>query len=304
MWVYSTARRAGNVSIPTATSREEDARKGKQLPTNEIEWIPGPGGRSDPRSVGKVRVGDIVVDQRVQRTIDALKVDWLSENWDWALGEVVTVREREDGELVAIEGQHRALALKAKDPAIEIWVVRAEGAVGIEDEAAIALGIAKGRRPHSRVHEWRMRVTAGLEHEVEAEKVLNSLGLTVTSGHSGNTISAAGTLMRVIHGTQARPRTAQSGAMLLRRTLTAIQTAIPDDPSQPGRRYDSSILMAVAQLIATYPSLNLGRLEEKLSARTAPQWLAFRHTTSPAWKGVQGVIQDDYNRSMRAGRLL
>jgi hypothetical protein len=273
------------------------------LSTKGSNWIPGPGGKSDPRSVGQVRVGDLVIDQRVQRPVDPVKVDWLTENWDWSLGDGITLRERPDGSLVVIEGQHRVLGLQGIDPDIEVWVFRTDSANGIDDEAAIALGIAKGRRPHTRVHEWRMRVIAGLEHEIEAEKVLNSLGLNVSTGRSANTVSSAGTLMRIVHGTLARPRTPQAGAQLLRRTLTAIQTAIPDDPAQPGRRYDSAILLAVADLIATHPHLNLSRLEEKLAARNAPQWLTFRHTTSPAWKGVQSVIKSDYNRSMRTGRL-
>jgi len=267
------------------------------------DWIKGPGGASDPRSIGLVRVGDIVVDQRVQRSIDPSKVDRIATRWDWALAEVLTLVQRSDGKLVATEGQHRKLGLEQRDPDSEIWAVLLPDVDGLGDEAAVALGIAKGRRPHNRVQEWRMRVLAGDAHEVEAERVIESLGLIITDAQSARGIKAAGTVMRLIHGTQAKPLSPQAGAELLRKTLDSITYAIPEESNMAGRRFDAAILRAIGDLVATYPQLNMQRLKEKLSQKTAAQWLAYKASTSPSWRGIRDMVLYDYNRAMKSGKL-
>jgi hypothetical protein len=245
----------------------------------------------------------VVVDQRVQRNTEPGKVERLTRDWDWMLAEVLTLTRRPDGTLVATEGQHRLLALQEIDPDIEMWAVLATDITGMADEAAAALGIARGRRQHNKVQEWRMRVTAQLPHELAAEQVLDEMGLVVTEGRGGKSIAAAGTLMRIIHGTGTRKLTPAEGADLLRKTLHVIMDSVPEEGQFAGRRFDSAILTAVASLIAGHQQINLNRLGSKLSQRTATQWLAFRRAASPAWRGVEEVIRADYNRALRAARL-
>ena len=267
-----------------------------------VDWIPGPGGKDDPRLIGLVRCGDIVIDQRAQRSTDPAKVQWLADHWDWTLGEVPTLSRREGGMLVATEGQHRVLSSQARDPDIRMWCVLAEDISGIEDEAATALGIARGRRQHSRVQEWRMRVTSNMEHEVMAEKVLQELNLTVGEVRTSRQLTSAATLMKLIHGTESRPRTPAQGADILRRTLSAIQV-IPEDPTKAGSRYDSAMIMAVGALISQYPALDVQRLAEKLQAHTATQWMAYKRSATPQWRGIYNVLKADYNKSTRQRRL-
>ena len=269
----------------------------------KVEWHKGPGGRSDPRSVGLVRVGDLEIDQRVQRTVDPAKVDRLDAEWDWALAEVFTVTRRPDGAIVVTEGQHRQMGLEQRDPEAKIWVVLVDEVEGTAEEAATALGIAKGRRPHNPIQQWRMRVTAGAPHETEAEKVLSALGLTVTEGRSSRGVAAAGTMMRLIHGTPSKPLSPAAGAELLRKTLSVIGESIPEDSNQSAHRFDGVIIQAVGNLIASHPDLSLARLADRLSERTAAQWLAFRRSATPSWRGVQQIIMTDYNRNLRSGRL-
>jgi len=233
--------------------------------------------------------------------VDQRKINHLADNWDWALAEVPTVTERPDGTLVVEEGQHRSLGLLDRNPDALIWVIKV-ASTDIGDEAATALGIAKGRRPHSKVQEWRMRVTAGLPHEVAATKVLTDLGLNVTEARGIRTVSAAGTMMKIIHGTASSPLTPDAGAEMLRKTLSVILRSIPDDQAT-GRRFDATLLTAVGSLLTDHPDLDLNRLANKLAERTATQWLAFRASTTPAWKGVQDMIVADYNKQLRSGRL-
>jgi len=272
-----------------------------QTAAPELEIHRGPGGKHDPRSIALVRVGDVSVDQRVQRPIDSHKVAWLGSKWDWTLAEGPTLSRRPDGTLVAVEGQHRILSLQAADPDTEMWMF-IENLAGTDDEAATALGIARGRRPHSRVQEYRMRVTAGLPHEVAADQVLDELGLVISETRSGHSLTSAVMIMRIIHGTTSAPLTPQEGAGLLRATLSCIQM-IPDDPTTRGNKYDSTIIHAVSTLISEHPEISLQRLAEKLQARTATQWLAFRQSASPAWHGVYQVIKADYNKNTKSSRL-
>jgi hypothetical protein len=266
------------------------------------QWNHGPGGRSDPRYVGLVRVGDVLVDQRVQRTISAAKVEMMAAQWDWSLAEVPTLTRRDDGSVVVTEGQHRILALQQRDPDTMIWCLLPTDVEGLSDEAATALGIAKGRRAHNKVQEWKMRVTAGDAHEIAAEQVLKGMNLQVTEGGGNNVIQAAGTVMRIIHGTPSKPLSANAGAHLLQQVLT-VCSVIPEEGGKSGRRYDSMIVRAVANIVGHNPGINLTRLAEKMQSRTSLQWMAFRRNATPAWRGIQQVIQADYNRGLRDKRI-
>lgn len=267
----------------------------------EYEWVKGPGGRDDPRSMALIRAGDITVDQRVQRAVAQQKIDRLATEWDWDLAEVLTLSRRPDGTLVATEGQHRLLALHQRDPDIHIWCILPDDVEGTAEEAAVALGITRGRRPHNKLQQWKMELAAGDPHVVLAEKVLDELGLSVTDSKSKNSVQAAGLLMRIVHGTAAHPLSPQNGSQQLRIIMQVI-AGIPD-ASLTGRRYSGAILQAVAEVVSRWPELNIVRLHEKLSARTADQWIAFGRTSMPQWRGIQDMIVTDYNHSLRDKRL-
>jgi hypothetical protein len=269
-----------------------------------MEVHAGPGGRSDPRSVALMRAGDIIVDQRVQRDVRGRRVSRIAENWDWSLAEAITVTPRPDGTYVATEGQNRVLALQERDAEALIWCVITADVEGAADEASTALGIARGRQPHNRIQQWRMSVTAGHPHEIAAEAVLADLGLRLAEGTSASAthIACAGVIAGIIHGTHANPLSPAAGAARLRQVLSAI-SAIPVGEAV-GRRTDAAIVQAVGDLIARHPDADLQRLAEKLSGRTAVQWLAFRRSLSPTWRGVEDQIARDYNHALSERRRL
>jgi hypothetical protein len=250
-----------------------------------------------------VRAGDLVVDERAQRTTRPERVAELEERWDWGLAEGITLAQRDDGTLVVTEGQNRVLALQHKNPDIEVWCLLDESVKGLADEATVGLSIAKGRKPHSQTQQWRMRVTAGQPHELAATRILDSLGLRIADGRGAVQISGAGTVMKLIHGTPSHPLSPADGAQLLSKTLSLIQAAIPEDSRNVGRRWDSAIIKAVAHIISVYPEVDTMRLAQKLAERTANQWLAFGQSTTPAWRGVSTVMVGDYNRALRGRRL-
>lgn len=65
--------------------------------------------------VADIRADRIIIDERVQRSLIPARLKKLTDTLDLdALG-VITVSERDDGDLIAIDGQHRLAALLAHD---------------------------------------------------------------------------------------------------------------------------------------------------------------------------------------------
>lgn len=266
-----------------------------------VDWHEPPGGASDPRPSAYVRVGDLEVDGRLQRPVTESRVQHIAENWDWAKAEAISVALRA-GRLRVTEGQNRTLSLQRRNPDARVLVVLVAEDVSNAQEAAIASGITRGRKPHTPLQLWRLDAERGDEVVGTAERVLAELGLRTGDKTSGHTVSAVTRLRRIM---QLRTTPAESG-LLLSNVLTVART-IPDAPGQEGRHFDGVLLAALAAIMGGYEDvLDVERLGGKLVTRTSSAWLAMRARSEPgrpSWRGVYDAMVEAYNHSKKTGRL-
>lgn len=273
-----------------------------------VTWYPGPGSPyagedapypgSDPRPIGYARVGDLIVDQTVQRGVPAERITQISNNWDWNRAEVLSVRLRPNGDLVVVEGQNRALSLQKKNPDTRVWVVL----VNLKDtagEAATALDVTRGRKAHSPLAQWNLRVRRGDEREIMAEEVIARLGLRLSSAKSPSSIMAIGTVTAIINANRCEP---DEGARLLEDVLLLARDSFADDDVA---RFDGVMLRALKEILVRNHNVDLNRLRMVLRQRTADRWLA--HGNSDRYESVTAnvgnVIMDHYNYNKRKDKL-
>lgn len=260
---------------------------------------PKEGADDDPRVMLYVSVDDLQIDPVVQRALQRRSPVW-KHDWDWNRAEVPTVAIREDGTLVVVEGQNRVMKRREEAPGSRMWVVVALSA-GREDEAAAALGISKGRKPHGPLDRWRLAAEAGNRHEVLAEEVLKEYGISLIDGTSRTGINAVTALSVVIH---SRDKTPEQGAALLDQVLKVItMTWGPDDD----KRFEGSVIRGVASVFETNHDrrIDLRRLSQRMGQRTPEGWIAIAkdaaavHNEPNAWLFVAREITRAYNKGMK-----
>jgi hypothetical protein len=268
-----------------------------------IELIPPPSDApgDDPRYAWYGRVGDVMIDQNVQRSVNPAKITAMGE-WSWPKTEAITLNLRANGDLVAVEGQHRLLKKQAEDPDARMWFMVLTGE---KDEAGVALGIASSRKPHTAYEKWQLALVQGGEMQVAAQDVLDRLGLTLsnyTRAHGDmQFITAVSAVARVM---RTAPTTAD-GADLLDRTCSVIVAAFVAQRDM----WTSAMLRAVSQVIYRNEMHGplLQRLTEVLAKQTAVRWnqeVATRRTGQPPAAAIAEAIIADFNRGLSTGRKI
>lgn len=226
------------------------------------------GEQDDPRQVAYVPVSVIHVDPNVQRATTETRLDSMGEV-DWALLEGLTLTVRADGTVVATEGQHRVLLLQRERPDAHVWAVLNPGE---NNEAAIALAIAKSRRAHTPFDKWQLALHDRELLQVRGEQVLAELGLRLYPG--GNTgdptaIGAVGAVERVMRMRGTDLEGIEDGADVLRQTLSALVTAFPGESA----RTDGALITAVGRLFARNENIRPLRMAQTLRLMPATKWL-------------------------------
>lgn len=264
---------------------------------------------NDPREPRQVRVGDCVIDQRVQRTRQDEEWRPMAQRFDWCLAEVATAVQRPDGALVIVEGQGRVLALQAIDPDIVIWLLILPGRISEADQAGLARDISKSRKPMTAFQTWQQNVRNGVPHFVAAEEVFRERGLRISDSSGSNTITCPVAITSIIKGGR---RDTEAGAALLAGTLDVIFAAWPDRGMHPlSERWNNSVIRAVAAILSKYGLDNAkgvvvetGRLAARLGTWDAGAWVQYgKAGDGPPVVVITERLIAEYNRSKRVGRL-
>jgi hypothetical protein len=165
------------------------------------------------RELEIVRIDDLDVDHRYQRTLNQRLVEEIVEDWDKVDTDVLTVSRRKNGKLFLVNGQHRAAAAKLKGET-EMLAFVYDG-LTVRQEADLRLKSNHGRADTSLERFWA-RVTAGRKESKDIVKLMEEFGTHVNktpNQHTGvNCISAVEALFR-------------EDEELLRQTLHAIREA-------------------------------------------------------------------------------
>jgi hypothetical protein len=180
-------------------------------------------------------------------------------------------------------------------------VVKRAGTPGTVAEAGTAQGIARGRRAHSALAQWDLRLHAGDPYVVAGDRVLSELGLVMGSHSTAAGIMSAQALTTILSGGK---RTPEEGEHLLRETLLVLARAWPDDYA-PGARWEGTIVRAIGHLMEVNAgNVDAKRLTAKLSSTSsAESWLKRTRERSAQggsrWRVLAGLVAESYNNQMR-----
>jgi hypothetical protein len=258
---------------------------------------------ADPRKPEQIRARDLIIDHRAQRDINDDRVRQIVAEFTWAMFEAPTVVSTARG-FVVVEGQHRVRAVQALDPNMMVWCMILPSVLTTPEQAQLALDIVRGRNVHSAYDKWMNALHAEHPHEVEANKVLEDMGLHLAHKPSTMAISCVATIKAIVHGHQQSP---EDGAELLMRTLMTIMEAWPTfDHDSATTRWDRDILLAVANMHRKWwDELDSDRLAGVVRVKPAVQWRSIGHGDDrlPPAKTLFDRFVADYNRGLRSGRL-
>jgi len=272
-------------------------------PARQPKSQPQPGPGPDPREFARIPAHRFVVDQRIQREVNPETVAKIANEFDWNRFEALTSAANDDGTYNVVEGQHRTLAAQALDPNLELPTMVVPDIEGIRAQAQTALDIVKGRHRHSAYEQWRQRYNAGHDHEVFATVVLEKYGLRVGKSPAAMTIGAVATIRTIVHG---GAYTAELGAEMLDKVLCVLMTAFPTyDHESNVNRWNRNLLLAVHEVVAKNPDVNLDRLAAGVRVRPAIQWVNVARDAEqqPAHLAIANAIKAGYNRGLRKGKL-
>lgn len=123
--------------------------------------------------------GIIGVDRTYQRnTVKANIIKKIARDFDWRKFGVVLVSERKDGSLVAFDGQHRLEAAKLIDQIRDVPCLIFDSST-VTQEASGFVGVNRDRVLVTSIDKYRASVVAEDERAMNAESVMQTLGLEV-----------------------------------------------------------------------------------------------------------------------------
>jgi hypothetical protein len=279
------------------------AQPDRRLSAKQLDYPFDPKAKNDQRRMELLNLDDLEIDRSVQRDTTTERAQRIGNEWDWALGEALTVTPLGTGKYRVEEGQHRVLA--ARSIGIQdYWCVvlplsMSKPSIG----AGVGLNISTGRRGHTALDRWGARVVEGKEHEVRAVAVLERYGLRLGRTPSAQTIASVDAVSSIVHGRRADPAT---GADLLDTVLHIVTGAWPEyDHESRASRFDHRIMRAVAEVAVRNPDLDRHRLATKLHRKQAMRWIndvaaAMQRPTTESI--AKGMIEDYNQRLAKSGR--
>lgn len=157
-------------------------------------------------------VGELLIDSAYQREITAgpsqTLIRKIAQFWDWGLCQPLAVSRRPDGQLLIVDGQHRASAAKLRADIPHLpCVITSYACAG--DEAAAFVALNQMRRPLSKLDIFKAALASDDMEATQIALTLEKVGLRVASTTNLNSIppgaiSNVGGLQRCyrVHGIQ------------------------------------------------------------------------------------------------------
>lgn len=145
-----------------------------------------------------VQKGLIHIDHVYQRKIVDAKVIDIASEWSWVAFGVVTLAERPDESLYAIDAQHRVEAAKRRSD-ISLLPCMIFSVTDVTEEALGFLRANTFRRPLTGVEKYKAKTVVGDEASVRVSKILSDHGYVVSSsGAQSATLKAVHLATRLV----------------------------------------------------------------------------------------------------------
>jgi len=250
---------------------------------------------------GWISAKDVGVDRRVQQPLDVKRAEKMAKNFrPEALGSV-TISQRENGTMVAMDGQHRIEAAKIHKYAGKVPALIYHG-LTLEQEGEMFLLLNSSKIP-TPVTKFKVGVVTGDPDMTDINNQLEKHGWMVDSYAANGRITAAAALISIYNGRKVGSKRGQRGD-LVSLTIGVITAAW-------GHEHDgvrAQILLGVAAVLARYENvpggIDLKRLVEKIS--NVPARTLLSHGISAKnfvggtdYAGVARWIVNEYNKNLR-----
>lgn len=277
----------------------------------------------DKARYDQVRVGNLVVDHRVQRDhLNKSKLNAMREEFQPLGLNTILVSERDDGEMVIIDGQHRwtiAAEMLGEDFLMDCKVFTG---LSLAEEAELFVLTNKNQQPANALDLHKANVTRGDEVSIAIERAALSQGWVVGSGRRSGEgpgyIAAVKVLAEIYH--LGEDWYEGHGPALVEDTLTVVTQAWGHDDPKAVNQY---VLKAVGTFIYAvrkyvdetdrgdeYFDLEwlASRMKARLTKGGAKGWIeAMRSIVDGSnWTLQQAMrhsLYDTYNHGKRARKL-
>jgi hypothetical protein len=255
--------------------------------------------------VENVALEDLTIDPRIQRPLDANKVNRIADAFVLSGVGVLDVSRRDDGTVVVLDGQHRLEVLRRKERIGQAPAkVQCRVFVGLDRprEAALFLILNNTTKPRA-VDKFRVAGTAQDPEVLGINQILADYHFAVGGGVTPGNVSAVATLLRIFRISEEK----EKDPNLLRLAVLTVHGAW-------GNGYDGSrgvILEGIAAMHDEYGSrLDVQDFISRLAAykggpigllSDADQWAKIRKMR-PAM-AVADILVGTYNQGRRASAL-
>lgn len=248
-----------------------------------------------------LRVSDIEFDERVNRPITEAAARRIAVDFNPDKMGTLTVSRREDGTVVAVNGQHRLTALRLMGWDDQQVECDAYTGLSLVEEAEMAIGLNDSRR-HTAIERHRKAVIAQRPVPVEIDNVVESRGFHLTDQvtESGG-IAAVVAVYQVFEG----PRGSEGKhPTILGLTLATIADVWGHDSHDARSR---PIIAGLGLFMHRYLHVvDFDRLTLVLSKLPSPAALIGKGKAetdlrkAPQAQGIAAAIQIVYNAGLRA----
>lgn len=144
-------------------------------------------------TIEDIKPADMIVDERVQRTLSEGKVGKLLSALNLSAIGIPVLSERPDGTHVIIDGQHRIIAMIRAGYGDTPIPCQVHHGLSISEEAALFLQ-HNDRNVVNILERFRIGVTAGIPEYVKIDNIATHRGFVIRTGHRNSLLCVAALL--------------------------------------------------------------------------------------------------------------
>lgn len=245
----------------------------------------------------KLRAEDLIVDPMVQREVDPKRVRQMAADLNLSAIGVLCVSERENGDLVVLDGGHRRGALIEADKGKELVTCEVYKGLDLATEAMI-FRYRNNTQKVGYIDRYRVRLVEGEENAVAVELVANKHGWAVVGGTNEGG-------MPVLHSVQKLEEWYKRNPDVANETLKIATGAWGHDPDA----VDYRILGGLAAFLYRYwDEVDSSDLENRLANYKGGPNALMRQAAGlreirkvPAASAIAELITDVYNKGRKYG---
>ncbi len=253
---------------------------------------------------GRVRVGDLLVDDSYQRPPHKGRVAKIAAHWDERYAGSLIVSQRDDGKQYVIDGNRRRLAACQIDPDMRLPATIHFG-LTVPEEADMFAKIGRDREPIGTGDLWEAKTTAGDEMALSIAGVLRRHGLVLVSPNRTHSVQSDLTSAYAVKEVTA---IAEKRGLIHLDEVFDLVLAAWGRANKPG--YSGAVLAGVSTFLARHRAnvkwdLLVRRLSEVMPTVLLAEGKAMhlRYGLRLQSEGTAEAIRVRYNRQLRSNRL-